>query len=94
VSVNASINIDSMNVIHVQIINLEEEANLARIENRELYTELSTRQELASDLIQCQQSSYDELQKAMIEHEVMQTAAETYEKHIASVQEMVEREER
>jgi hypothetical protein len=75
-------------------VNLEEEANVARTENLDLYAELSKRQILASDLISTQQTSYDELQRAEIEHEVMLTAADMYEKHIAIANELLEKVER
>lgn len=78
----------------VKVLNLEEEANQARVENTELYAELSRRESLATDLISSQQASYETLQRAIIEHEVMITAAEMYEKHIAEMQEALVREER
>jgi hypothetical protein len=49
---------------------------------------------VASDLITNQQASYDSLQRVEIEHEVMLTAADTYEKQIESVSELVEKAER
>ncbi|CAE7621014.1 unnamed protein product, partial [Symbiodinium microadriaticum] len=76
------------------VMNLEEEADQARVENTELYAELSRREGLATELISSQQASYEVLQRAIIEHEVMITAADMYEKHIAEMQEMLVHEER
>jgi hypothetical protein len=76
------------------VTNLEEEADQARAENTELYAELSRREGLATELIASQQASYEVLQRAIIEHEVMITAAEMYEKHIAEMQEALVLEER
>lgn len=73
---------------------MEEEANQARTENTELYAELSRREGVATELIASQQTSYETLQRAIIEHEVMITAAEMYEKHIAEMQEALIHEER
>lgn len=67
---------------------------MARIENAELYAELSRREGLATELIASQQGSYEVLQRAIIEHEVMITAAEMYEKHIAEMQDTLVHEER
>lgn len=77
-----------------QIANIEEEASIAAIENQELFTELTHRQQQASELITNQQTIYETLQKIEIEHEVMLTAADTYEKQIVSTQELFDKAER
>lgn len=76
------------------IANIEEEASIAAIENRELFTELTHRQQQASELINNQQTIYETLQKIEIEHEVMLTASDTYEKQIVAIQELFDKAER
>lgn len=73
---------------------MNDEAMTASNENQGLYAELSRREDLSRSMISEQQSSYEELQRISIEHEVMITASDYYENIIGELGRAVKKQER
>ena len=77
----------------MQVIKMDEEANLAKLDNAKLFQEFSRREETCNTLVKQQQISFEILMKNKVELEVVQASTQLQEILVNQLMKKAEEEE-